>query len=67
MTIIISLPFSDTGDEFQYEDILQIAERFNLPVLVDYGYLALVVMLLLTFHTVHHNNYIFLVKKFSCI
>ena len=33
--IIISLPFSDTGDEFQYEDILQIAERFNLPVLVD--------------------------------
>ena len=34
-TIIISLPFSDTGDEYQYSRILQAADKLKIPVLVD--------------------------------
>lgn len=33
--IIISLPFSDTGEEYQYDRILQAADKLNIPVLVD--------------------------------
>jgi hypothetical protein len=33
--IIISLPFSDTGSEYNYDHILQQADYFNVPVFVD--------------------------------
>ena len=33
--VIISLPFSDTGDEYEYDRILCAADKLKIPVLVD--------------------------------